>query len=74
MKKQPTNGELAIMLSNISGKIEEMHNKQDYTNGRVMNNTEYRISTKATIDTFKWLFGFLGVGNIVLLASTLMNL
>ena len=67
--KEPTNRELELMLKYMQVSLDSLHDKADYTNGQVLRNTEYRLKQQGTISTFKWLFGFLGLGNVVLLAS-----
>lgn len=73
----PSNDVLLEKIANLSEKIEEgfatTHEKQNYTNGNVMKNTEFRIKTQSSIDTFKWIAGFLGLGNIVMLISFFYN-
>ena len=64
MTKQPTNGELAIMLGHLKESIDELHKKADYTNGQVRLNTEYRVKQEAVISTGKWLIGVFGLGSV----------
>jgi hypothetical protein len=70
-EKQPTNGELAIMLKNIEQMISEVHKKQDYTNGNVMRNTEFRLKSEAIISLVKWI-GFSQIITIFYLVGTLL--
>jgi len=69
MNDKPTNGELAIMIENLCDKITTgfsgVYIRQDATNGNVIKNTEFRISSIATFKTIKWVVGFFGVGTVV---------
>ena len=38
---------------------------QEATNGKVTENTKFRLQTQAQISLVKWLIGVLGIGNIV---------
>lgn len=37
-------------------------------------NNIFRIESKASINTFKWLFGFLGIGNIIIFLKVVLGL
>lgn len=37
-------------------------------------NDTFRIESKASIQTFKWLFGFLGVGNMIIFAKVVLGI
>lgn len=37
-------------------------------------NNDFRVSSIASLNTFKWLFGFLGLGNIIMFAKTVLKL
>lgn len=39
-----------------------------------MENSTFRIKTTASIDTFKWLVGLLGIGNIILISKVVLGL
>jgi len=75
---KPTNGELEIMLKNISDNVDKgfkgVHDRQDITNGSVIKNTEYRIKSKATISTFKYLISIFGIGTIINVFINLTNI
>lgn len=43
--------------------------QQKITNGNVIENTKFRLETKAQIALFKWLIGALGIGNLATLVS-----
>lgn len=72
-----SNETLQNMIENLTEKVESgfrgVHERQDYTNGKVSANTEFRIKTEASINTFKWLFGFLGIGNIIIFLKVVLN-
>ena len=70
MTKQPTNGELAIMLEHLKESLEELHKKADYTNGQVRLNTDYRVKQEAVISTGKWLIGVFGLGSVATFIKT----
>ena len=65
--KQPTNGELAIMLNNLEKGIEGLHSKADQTSAQVKKNTEFRIKSEAVLSLIKWL-GFGQIATMVYLA------
>lgn len=44
-----------------------VHDRQDQTNGNVIKNTEFRQKATGTIETIKWLLGFVGIGTIITL-------
>jgi len=35
-------------------------------------NDDFRISSQASLATFKWLFGFLGIGNVIMFIKAFM--
>lgn len=37
-------------------------------------NNEFRVGSMASLNTFKWLFGFLGIGNMIMFAKTVLKL
>lgn len=37
-------------------------------------NNDFRVGSEASLNTFKWLFGFLGIGNIIMFAKTVLKL
>jgi len=77
MAKNPTNGELHIMLSNLDAKISEgftgIHSRQDTTNGKVVKNEQFRIQAQTSLSILKWLFGFLGIGNLALIVKLFIS-
>ena len=64
MNKEPTTGELAIMLKNISDKIDDFHIDQKLVIVDVKRNTEFRIQSSTIIGVVKWL----GAGQIITMA------
>ena len=70
-KDNPTNRELHLILENLQDKIDTgfhgVHMRQDKINGQVQENAKFRIQAKASLSIFKWLFGFLGAGNVALI-------
>ena len=52
--KEPTNGELALMIGNLAITVENgfkgIHSRQDKTNGNVRGNTEWRLAKKEAVD------------------------
>jgi hypothetical protein len=71
-----TNGELGIILTNLTQKVEEgfegVHCRQDTTNGKVIANTKFRIETEAQFRVWKWLVGFIGISNVALILKILI--
>jgi hypothetical protein len=65
MNTKPTNGELMIMLENLTKNVEDgfkgIHERQDKTNGNVLKNTKFRYMTTAVV-TFVTI---IGIGNLV---------
>lgn len=65
MNREPTTGELAIMLENIIKKIDDFHKdqkkEQEVMIEDIKKNTEFRIQSKAVISLIKWL----GAGQIL---------
>lgn len=53
MKKDPTNGELGLMIENLTESVrtgfDGVHKRQDATNGNVTRNTEWRLKNSAAI-------------------------
>jgi hypothetical protein len=74
---KPSNDVLLEKIENLSEKIERgfqgVHERQDKTNGNVIRNTEHRLKVESNLSTFKWLFGFLGVGNIILFLKVVLG-
>lgn len=48
-KDNPTNGELAIMIENLTKLVEGVHSKQDYTNGKVSTLLEFKSKSEKDI-------------------------
>ena len=73
-----TNNELSILLTGLSGQIETgfkgVHERQDKTNGKVIQNTEFRLKTDATLKTLQWLVGIFGTGTIAVVISVISGL
>jgi len=69
-----SNDVLLEKIENLSEKVVDgfagVHERQDTTNGKVIKNTEHRIKLESNLATFKWLFGALGIGNIVIFLKT----
>tara|TARA_R110000851_G_scaffold212649_3_gene365359 strand:- start:2362 stop:2583 length:222 start_codon:yes stop_codon:yes gene_type:complete len=59
--KEPTTGEISVMLKYMTESLDELHKKADYTNGKVRENTEYRLRQDGVISFFKWV----GAGNLI---------
>lgn len=62
------------MSKTIKDGFEGIHHRQDTTNGKVLENTAWRQKTTGSIQTFKWLFGFLGIGNLVMFLKSVLGL
>jgi len=64
-----SNNEIYLMLKNLKDNVEKgikgMHDRQDFTNGNVKANTEFRIKASTGLMIIKWTIGALGFGNIV---------
>lgn len=58
---EPTTGEIAVMLKYMKESLDELHKKADYTNGKVRENTEYRLRQDGLISFFKWI----GAANLI---------
>lgn len=75
--KEPTNGELARQIQSLVIVVKEgfqgVHERQDTTNGKVVRNDEFRIKAETSIAILKWLFGFVGVGNLVLIVKLIAS-
>ncbi len=75
---KPSNEVLLEKISNLTEKIEEgfrgVHERQDKTNGNVIRNTEHRLKVESNLSTFKWLFGFLGVGNAFIFLKVVLGI
>lgn len=75
--KEPTNSELTRNIKEIKDLMkigfDGIHSRQDITNGKVSNNSKFRVQAETTISIFKWLFGALGIGNIVLLIKVIFG-
>ena len=69
MKNEPTTGEIAITLKYIQESLDELHKKADYTNGKVRENTEYRLRQTGAISLVK----FLGIGNFIAIIGLLID-
>ena len=73
-----TNNELSIRMNGLSGQIEAgfkgVHERQDKTNGKVIQNTEFRLKTDATLKTLQWLVGIFGTGTIAVVISVISGL
>lgn len=73
-----SNDVLLEKIENLSDKIENgfkgVHERQDKTNGNVIRNTEHRLKVESNLATFKWLFGFWGVGNIILFLKVVVGI
>lgn len=56
-EEKPTNGELAIMLSNLTKTVTEgfegVHKRQDYTNGKVLKNDEFRLKNEQLLEDLR---------------------
>lgn len=65
MEKEPTMGELKIIIENLSSKVDSgfhgVHKRQDQTNGNVKRNTEHRLRTEGITSVLKWV----GAGNVL---------
>lgn len=63
-QNKPTNGELAIMIANVKGMIEQgfagVHERQDRTNGRIMK-AENKINK---LENWRWYL--VGGGSVIL--------
>ena len=69
MKNEPTNGEIAIMLKYLQNSVDELHGKADYTNGKVRENTDYRLKQTGALGLVK----FLGVANMIAIIGMLLD-
>ena len=73
-----TNNELSILMNGLSGQIETgfkgVHARQDTTNGKVIENTEFRLKTSATLKTLQWLVGIFGAGTAAVIVSAISGL
>lgn len=73
---EPSNDVLLEKINNLHEKIEEgfkgTHARLDLTNGNVKRNTEFRLRFQGSLSTFKWLFGALGIGNIIMFVKILI--
>ena len=71
--KEPTNSELTRQIKEIKDLMkigfDGIHSRQDITNGKVSNNSKFRVQAETSLSIFKWLFGALGIGNIALLVK-----
>jgi hypothetical protein len=76
---------LVERISNLDTKVTDgfkgVHDRQDKTNGRigtVENRTSgletFRTQITSSLAIFKWLFGFLGIGNLIMFLNTLMEI
>lgn len=57
--------DLARWMERVDNKLQEIVEQTKKTNGQVIKNTEHRLKLESALATYKWLFGFLGIGNIV---------
>jgi len=77
-KQQYSNDVLLEKIQNIDEKLDRgfkgVHDRQDETNGKVKENTEHRIKFESNLAVFKWLFGTLGLGNVVMIIDMLFNI
>ncbi len=48
--KEPTNGELSIMLENLVKSLDSLHQKADYTNGNVRMLLEYKAGIQKDVE------------------------
>ena len=73
-----TNNELSIRMNGLSGQIEAgfkgVHERQDETNGKVIENTEFRLKTSAALKTLQWLVGIFGAGTIAVVIAAFSGL
>lgn len=83
--EEPTNSELNRQIQAMSTLMKEgfegIHKRQDITNGRIgkvedrVTKTEISIIRyDASLAIFKWLFGALGLGNIVMIGKILVDI
>ncbi len=59
-----TNGQLGQMM--VDG-FKGIHARQDITNGNVKENTAYRLKATGGFNVLKFILGFVGIGNIIIL-------
>jgi len=84
--KEPTNGELSIILDNLVSSVNKLHDKVDYTNGNVRVLLEYKAGTEKDvakidglekdIEQAKGTIGFLkwvGLSGLVGILASLVN-
>lgn len=83
--EEPTNSELNRQIQALATLVKEgfdgVHRRQDVTNGRIgkvedrVTKTEISIIKYDTsLSIFKWLFGALGLGNIVMIGKIISDL
>jgi len=71
---QPTNAVIIERLTNLDKNVTEgfkgVHARQDLANHSIAKNTEYRQRSTGSITAIKFIIGFLGIGNLILLVKT----
>lgn len=76
---------IAERLKNLDDNVKEgfngVHARQDKTNGRIervenrtVNLETFQTQVSTSLSIFKWLFGFLGVGNLIMFLNTLIEI
>jgi len=70
MSEMPSNDVLLEKIANLSEKVGEgfkgVHNRQDEANHATAKNSKFRVQAQTSLSNFKWLFGTLGIGNIIM--------
>jgi hypothetical protein len=73
-----TNDVLLEKIDNLKKIVEDgfhgVYVRQDKTNGNVKMNTEFRVRAEGALSVYKWLFGFVGLGNLALILKLIIDL
>ncbi len=73
----PTNGELMRQMKSLGASVEngfrEVHRLQREQSDKEEKNTEFRLKTEGSLYTFKWLFGILGIGNLMIFIKLFLS-
>lgn len=71
--KNPTNGELKIMLGNIHDNVKDgfkgVHKRQDTANHGILKNTEFRLKTTGALNVFKAI----GIANFLVVVGLVVD-
>jgi len=76
-KDNYTSHELGMLICNLDKKVTDgfkgVWDRQDKTNGNVMRNTEWRLTSEGSLSIIKWLVGFIGFATIANVCVNLFN-